>query len=304
MKDLSCFGRQKMRIRRVVVKSTNSGQEVTVDSLNGFRISFNISKNLSSTPNQAALNIFNVQSKKMEFMSTFGNKVSISAGYNDDLSLIYCGTVRAGGVRRVGADLVANINLQTGFTDNDKQYSEYFDMNQDLSGIIKDIATKSKIKIVNENIIVNGTTGFRGISLIGTCKTILDDLAKTYSFSWSNQDGYLLALDDNEYVKSSILSESSSIISVSQISENKIDNGLGVKVITQLNPGVKIGNGFEFDSYLNPALSKVIYKVYKISHIGDTHTNNWTTAITGFKAGFSYFKKEDTNSKTYLPPIQ
>lgn len=293
-----------MRIRRVIVKSADRAQEVVVDSLNGFRISFTISKNLSSTPNQATLSIFNAQAKKMEFMSAFGNEVSINAGYDDDLSLIYCGTVRAGGVQRVGADLVANINLQTGFMDNDKQHSEYFDMNQDLSRIIKDIATKSKIKIINENIIVNGTTGFRGVSLIGTCKTILDDLAKIYSFSWSNQDGYLLALDDNEYVRSSTLSESSSIISVSRISENKIDNGLGVKVITQLNPGVKIGNGFEFDSYLNPALSKVVYKVYKILHVGDTHASNWTTTITGFKAGFSYFKKESANKSTYLPPIQ
>lgn len=278
-----------MRHKRVIVKFKTPSNELVLDSKSKIRINFTVNKTLSSKPNEANLHIFNLSNSSSKLIGQFGNTVEILAGYDDDVSLIYTGTIRTSVVRRMGANIIIDITALTGFLKEKEPYNDWFLPGTRLDKVCKTVAEKMQLRVIDTNIKIDGVVGFRGLVQTGTCKIVLDSLAKIYGFSWSNQDEEIIVIDDNLYLNAAQNVEKSSIIKVSQIYDNNQENGLGVQVKTTLNSLLKIGNGFRFNSALNPQLSSTNYKCYKITHSGDTYSSLWQTTVIGYQPGFSYF---------------
>jgi hypothetical protein len=281
--------------RRAIVKMyRNSGdlankREIvtTVDSANGFRIGFEVEKHITSDPNVALIQIYNLTSSKIEAISNSGIWVELYAGYQTNIPLLYSGAISTVSIQKNGEDTILILSCRTDWKLEKKIYNNTYVMsNASIKNIVINILKTCDIPYSPEHILISGNIGERGWTFANSAKSILDNLARWFYFSWSIQDYGFFAIDD-KLVLDSDLKISSPVINVYLFPKEDKRTSAGYDVTCLLNGSFQIGHNVIFDSKYK---KRQDFKIYRLSHRGDTHENEWITNLNGYKSG-SLIKK-------------
>ena len=214
-------------------------------------------------------------------------KVELSAGYyNGKFATIYRGVIRSCRPKKVGVDVIMEIEAESGLFVLDNEISMAFDGGEDSGEIISTLVDKTKTlqdgaQNIEEKLFP------RTVSLLGPAALLL----KTYT----NEKGFVddehyLVLEPNDAVEGSVrvIDDSTGLLGVPERDRTT------VKINCMFEPRIKLGEIIQINSRIAPVFDGQ-YKVWGISHsgvIGLSAGGSLTTSLTLFTGEqvFGYFK--------------
>lgn len=277
------------RIANLIVPDTDL--EIT-----GLRINFKIEKSLVGYPNLGNIKIYNMSENSRKKIEEKSLKIQLSAGYEDtNVTLIFDGNIVNVVHQKIGVDWVSEVFAADGVnilststinktlpagTDTEQIYNELIGQ---MQGISKGVTEGLK------NCLSGKRSLLRELQLSGNVKDWLDKIAKDCGFEYSVNDGVIettavgFPLSD---VSPVVISQAGGMIGSPERSE------VGINVKNLLLPELKLGRTIKVESITeqlnvgNLFFRKVpavrndgIYRIDKITHIGDTHDNAWESQI-------------------------
>ena len=255
----------------------------------GYRISFEISKTMLGSPNEAAITIYNLQNDKIDQLQERGLPVELSVGWRDTEAVrIFKGDLQTSLTSRSGPDRQTVLKCLDGgqaitFTAGQQTFDTV-----PISTIVEYLAGEVMglpISVID----IQGETGFKGRSISGTADRELDALAREFGFSWSVQDGDFYAIaDDRDLPDTWVVARGTGLTSAKQILSGPLQVTTGVEIQSILNPKIFPNHraslvwdeGSDFPQYLEN-----IYKVHNIGFVGDSHASDWSMNLQCFTLG-------------------
>lgn len=237
----------------------------------GFRISFKVEKDISSTVNKAEIRIYNLTSNTRGLAENPKNLIELFAGYGKEPKLLFRGNASRVISSVGGPDSVTTFEIGDGLKSfqnsrvdvSFKQGTPAKDIFQTLTNAMglakgeqKDIPQKSFPS---------------GLSLSGPVRDHMNYLTDKLNLEWSIQNGAVQILPKGKSTSQAafLLSSGTGLIG----SPNKKDKGL--EVVSLLQPEINPGRIVEIQS----KFVKGQFRVEKVSHEGDTADTAWFTRI-------------------------
>lgn len=267
------------------------GDESTGVRITDLRISFEVSKDLTGYPNLAKINIYNLKQETRARIEKEFDRIILNAGYENNIKLLFNGEIRNVTHLKQGVDTVTTIFAHDGAKDFDSsKINATFREGTSVSQLVKSVISTFKETSVGELSGLNNLGDkLQGITLSGSSKDVLDQLAEENNFEWSITDGII-----NVVKKDEALNRIANITSASGMIGSPTITEIGADVKILLNPElipngkinivsltskVSLGNLLFRD--IKKTIGEGVYKIQKITHIGDTHTNEWSSDIVG-----------------------
>lgn len=242
-----------------------------------FKIRFNaIEKlnNLKGGLNELNLQIYNLSSSnRLKLVVDESSKdkklrVVFEVGYDDELRIVYQGTVYSGEVSKSGTDYINTINCKDGGNDFINKFitTTVKTKNQVIEEILKKCDSLKKGKITIDKDYLKAKPLFGNVG-----KVLLELPNEDEEMFISKEKLYLIKKNDviSKYVP--LVNADSGLISASR--QNKT-----ITAITLFNPSLSIGMYCKLESIVNPYLNGQ-YKIYNIKYTGDTDGNEWTMEV-------------------------
>lgn len=213
-------------------------------------------------------------------------KVELAAGYyNGKFDTIYRGVIRSCRPKKVGTDVIMEIEAQSGLFVLDNEFSMALDSGETNSNVIGTVIDKTTLLEEGEQNIEEKLFP-RTVSLLGSAALIL----KTYSGEKGFvDDEHYLILDTNDAVDGDVrvIDDDSGLLGVPERDRTT------VKINCMFEPRVKLGEIIQINSRIAPVFDGQ-YKVWGISHsgvIGEAEGGSLTTSITLYTGEqvFGYF---------------
>ena len=253
------------------------------------QITFNIKKGLSSVPNQAKINVFNLSKDTRDRIREDLKPIILIAGYESFSDIIFQGDIRSVGTPQGIPDI--GTEIQAGDGDRGCRFGS---ISYTVEGgrSVKDAITQlaNSMPGVQPGILkgLDGKTiSSRGVSVTGDSKTLLDSYARQYGFTWSIQDGILETVAampeqtgstvDDAGPNAFVISPKTGMIDQPEV---KDEGKVTVKFL--LNPRVKPGRVVNIESLRVPDING-FYRVNEVEFIGDYSGQDWYTSVTGVK---------------------
>ncbi|WP_392738824.1 hypothetical protein AB3M75_05130 [Serratia ureilytica] len=276
------FGRQ---LRLIL---GNAQESLTVDAL---RVTFEISKTLSSEPNPATISVYNLNaSHRNALASGQFNRVSLAVGY-EALRVIYTGDIIAVQTRRSDVDFLTEMECGDGQQDyTQARVSTTLRAGATDAEILS--KTAESMRRTQQGVIdlPKDRTLPRGKVLTGNARDVLHKIARNHDADWSIQDGHLTVLPRDKVLADNegfVLSQETGMVG----SPEKTSDGL--KVTCLLNPTLRIGGLVRIRSIL-PGFDGD-YKITELTHAGDLLGDNWYTTVLCI--GGQFQKAENKNGQ-------
>jgi len=280
----------------VVAKSDGEGLEFA-----DFKVQFTIRRGDLQTPNSADVRIFNLKNETANLIAQKEfTQISLSAGYQDNFSLIFRGTIKQFRLGRLN-QLDSYVDITA--ADGDEAYNFAPVLASVPAGnnqaTIADVLLGAMSKYgVTQGYLPNLPSNqlIRGRVMYGMCRDEYRDFAWTNNCKWGIQDGAVTMVPYTSYIASGsaipIISVSTGLIGVPEQTQQ------GINIKTLLNPSYKIGQLIQLTvgvntfrrsldlpsqaENINAALQAQtsadgLYYVMTAQHSGDTRGNNWYT---------------------------
>ncbi len=172
----------------------SSAESIVIDG--GLTISFDLTKTITSEPNEATISIVNLnQSTRNLITDKKYNRILLNAGYGDDMRTLFVGYIDEVENRKESTDITTTMTC----SDGSKDYREA----RTAVTVKKGQSDKEIVKEVLKDM-PNTETGIqeykketklpRGKTLVGNSRDILKTVAKNQDANWSIQDEKLLIL--------------------------------------------------------------------------------------------------------------
>ena len=183
---------------------------VQVDTLGleGFDTRFEITKSLApKTPNAAELRVWNLSADHRKQLQELEKVyVSIEAGYESGMSLLFRGDLRDVVSSRMGADWVTTVTSDSGRRARKQRLVKSFAPGASVSSVLQAAAQAMGVRLGNTAARtvaakISGTQAdkfFNGYAIAGQIDEELDRLARSVGLEWSIQDDELQFLDYGE----------------------------------------------------------------------------------------------------------
>lgn len=182
--------------------------QVETLGLDGFDVRFEITKSLApKTPNAAEVQIYNLNTDHRQQLQELEKVyLSIEAGYESGMSLIFRGDLRDVTSARNGPDWVTTITSDSGRRARKKRIVKSFAPGSSVSSVLQAAAKAMGVPLGNTaartvSAKIAGTQAtkfFNGYAIAGAIDEELDRLARSCNLEWSIQDGELQFLDYGE----------------------------------------------------------------------------------------------------------
>jgi len=263
--------------------------------LSQLRITFEIKRSQTETPNQAQIKVYNLSEDTANLLVAEGQRVTLQAGYKDNFGVIFdgqCTQIKKG--REGGTETYIEINA----SDGDNAYNFAF-VNTTLTA---GSSQADHVNVVQKSMGIGHTQKDtkskklpRGKVMFGEAKHIMRKSAQAHGQDWSIQDGQLQIISKDNTLKnqSIVLNSKSGLVGGAEQSTD------GIKAKALLNPMIKIGalviideKDVEFAKIKNTKESKKDpvnkaptithdgqYKVIEVTYNGDTYGNDWFSSI-------------------------
>lgn len=253
-------------------------------SYSDLRIKFKIIKTSDSKPNKSNVMVYNLTKDSRTLAEKKGIVFLLSAGYNTTQELIFSGDVARTITELDGSDYITTFEAGDGekafqIARVEKSFQEGVDIKDvfkevitSLGKTIKDISAVPSSKIVN------------GVSLTGLSRTHMDELTNRYGLEWSIQDGGIQVLKKKGSSKETaiLLSPDTGLVG---IPKKKVDGtplekeeGL-IELVSFLQPQIRPGRIINLQSQF----IKGEFICRKVTHVGDTHGQDWYSQIEAIK---------------------
>jgi len=275
--------------------------------IEGLRIKFEIVKTIEATPNRAVISVYNMNHSSESKIHNEYDEVVLNAGYADNHQMIFRGNIQYVFQHRDRADTIIEIEA----ADGDKDYRQAV-MNETLaagtshSQIVDRAVASFQAGTIKGHVQAGEKKRIRGKVLSGSTRDILNDLSRESGANWSIQNGQLDFVSTEDVLPG----EAVVIRADTGMLEAPEANDKGIVVKTLLNPSIRINGAIKLDnkdirakrqeqndlatrrekSETNAPLGREneqvvgldpdgIYKVIKLTHEGDTRSNEWYTRI-------------------------
>ena len=182
--------------------------QVDTLGLEGFDARFEVTKSLApKTPNAAEVQIWNLNDEHRKALQEMERVyVSIEAGYESGMSLVFRGDLRDVVSTRQGADWVTSVTSDSGRRARKKRIVKSFAPGSSVEMVLQTAAKAMGVRLGNTaqrtvRAKIEGTQAdkfFNGYALAGQIDEELDRLARSCGLEWSIQDDELQFLDYGE----------------------------------------------------------------------------------------------------------
>lgn len=276
----------------------NIDDDTFIESTYGrqFRVVFNVLLDFGGHISYCDLAIYNLADSTASRILKKGSGITLRAGYDHNVDLVFKGAIRNVFKGRDGPDTFSRIIARGGSQPETTSVSRTLGAPAKLTNIIKECADAMGYPLVIKNDDFSGVLDYaRGYTLHGDPRVYLDSLAKTHNFSYVIDNERLIVVGNSSYRDGVplIVSESTGLEGYPEVTE------IGTDVAIRLNPKVRIGGRIDVQSELRdfnfsnlyfqdiPERSgSGVYRVFKIEHSGDSYgsgAGSWTTKITGYR---------------------
>lgn len=259
--------------REILLKIGNEDESLNYSNL---RITFNVTKTISSEPNTGEITIYNLNQNTRNLITTkYYQHVELYICYReDDFRLIFKGDVISINNSQSDLDIITHLKCADGF----KAYTD--------KTIVKTLSSgQSDIVVVNEALasfniqaatidLPRNTILPRGKVLFCDAREAVSKVAINNRADWSIQDGQLAIIPKNTALRNDegyIISSATGMIG----SPEKNDDGL--EVTTLCNPYFKIGGLIRIESQITEYNGN--YKIKSIQHEGDLMGSDWKSKL-------------------------
>lgn len=263
------FGRA---IQLVIGSSTES---IVIDG--GLTISFDLTKTITSEPNEATISIVNLnQSTRNLITDKKYNRILLNAGYGDDMRTLFVGYIDEVENRKESTDITTTMTC----SDGSKDYREA----RTAVTVKKGQSDKEIVKEVLKDM-PNTETGIqeykkatklpRGKTLVGNSRDILKTVAKNQDANWSIQDNKLLILPKTSALANNegfLIQEGTGMLG----SPQKTSDGLEVRCL--LNNVMRVGQLCRVESRIKEMSGD--FKIVKIQMKGSNKGQDFTNVLT------------------------
>lgn len=183
---------------------------VQVDTLGleGFDVRFEIQKSLApKTPNSVELKIWNLNADHRQQLQEYEKVyVSVEAGYESGMSLLFRGDLRDVVSSRQGPDWITTVTSDSGRRARKARLVRSFAPGASVSSVLQAAARAMGVRLGNtaERTVAAKIAGtqaakfFNGYAVAGAIDEELDRLARSCNLEWSIQDDELQFLDYGE----------------------------------------------------------------------------------------------------------
>lgn len=275
------------------------GQGLSVEDL---RITFEVTKTLLRTPNTALVKIYNLNPDNEAKIKGEFDEVIVNAGYTGALGLLFRGNIRHVFRHRETNDWILEIEA----ADGDKDFKHARTVISLAGGstaqdLIEHVVQSFESTTLG-HFIVPAAKRLRGAVFAGPTREVLDRLAATLGANWSVQNGQLdiVAADSTLPTEAIVINADTGMLGAPEIDDKGIkvkcllnpkiipngkiwlDNNdiqLRVRKQRESKPGAKKPSTKKKHKELARLDPDGVYKVYKVTHKGDTHGNDWHSEV-------------------------
>ncbi len=284
---------QWKREYEVLIGDSEKGNALSVKEL---RVKFEIIKTIGSVPNTCQLKIYNLNPDHEGQVRGEFDEVIVNAGYKGHSLLIFAGSIRHVFRYRDGNDWVMQVDAADGDSDlRNTIVNTSFAAGTSTSQLIDHMVSKFK-KTTKGHVTVKERQRIRGRVLTGMAKDVFDTIANESDAHWSIQDGVLVMVPVASTLpdEAIVIRSDTGMLGAPEITDK------GVKFKTLLNPQLRVNGKVMLDNndlkariakertekpgaHHKPKAVKTlvrldpdgVYKVYKLTHRGDTRGTEW-----------------------------
>lgn len=288
--------RQYLRHAQVIVGKAGTG--LLIENL---RVSFEVVKDSQSAPNEAIIKIYNLNDEHQRQIRFEFEDILLNAGYLGSEMLVFRGNIKHVYRYRDKLDWITEVVAGDG--DSDYRNST---INQTFAAGTSDAQMVDRIcgtfKTTKKGAVqgVSSAGRARGKVVSGNNRGVLHNLARQNNCNWSIQDGQLqiIPVDGVLDTEAFLINEDTGMLGAPEQDDK------GIKIKTKLNPLYQINGRVKLDNNniklkkkkISEALASErgsskktpdpvrldpdgVYKIYKLTHKGDTHGTEWVSEI-------------------------
>lgn len=244
-------------------------------------LTFNIEKNLGSTPNTCDLVIRNLAPASRVEVERDGTQIQFSAGYDKVPRLLFFGDVTYAHSKKSGTEWITEIQVGEG-----ARAHRYARANRSFKGgttaitVIREAAKSLGLKLPEA---VEDDADLRaqfanGYALNGRAAAEMTRILASLGYGWSTQDGRLQILRDGDSTGDAnrVINVDNGMLGSPEIGKPEKKGGppkRSVKTLLypEVNPGMRVP--------IESRDLEGIFKIEKLKHVGDTDADEWTTEI-------------------------
>jgi hypothetical protein len=283
LSDIQFEKSYRLQINDLVIES---GQNPTP-----LRIAFRTEATLDATHNKAAIEVYNLARSTRDRISGSTLKVTLEAGYQNRLGLIFTGNILPKGIShpKQGPDVITK--LQAGDGENalrTSRVNENFGAKARMTDVLLKLsdkftgvsAEKAKARIRKGDFKGAFTEFANGFSTVGSLRTEYAHLMATAGLTWSIQNNELVVLGEDETTQDLAfeIGPGSGLIGSPEYGDINNDKHKGaIKFRSLLNAAVAPGRKIVLKSESKNATLKVFHTVC----VGDMNGDQWFTEAEG-----------------------
>ncbi len=251
---------------------------------NSLRVTFNVERSLKPEPNTVELSVWNLNADNRAALEDAEDiSVEISAGYINNVFLIFSGDLRQAISMREGADIVTKI--ESG--DGEKKFikgriNKTFSAGTTTTAIMEALAAAldvgpgnlADVALPSPKLGGTGGTFVSGTTISGQAAQELTTFTESIGVEWSIQNGNLLFLENGKPV--SVLAKRVSS-DTGLIGVPTVDNKGILKARTLMLPDIEVGRVLD----VKAERIKGAYRIEKAKYFGDTRGQDWYIDVEG-----------------------
>lgn len=283
------MARQYKRVYDLTIIPTDGEARI----IRELRVSFEITKSILSFPNLCRLDIYNPNDDTLSALQKKYTKITLNAGYEGDVRLLFKGEIRNVFQSKKGTERVITVYAGDGERDwQNATFNKTFTENVTISSAIEEVLKSFEEVTVG---VINGlpqvADKLRGQTLSGSSKDILDGFANEYGFDWSIQDGEVVITPDESPLEGDeavLVNAATGMLGSPTVTE------IGADVTTLLNPRLLPNRAFQIESVnadiqlgnlffrnVKRTSAEGTYKIQEVTFVGDSREGEWTSAVKG-----------------------
>jgi len=281
----------KQYLRKVRLTASGAGSLVINPGgiqTHELKISFDVSKSISSSQNSAKIQIWNLSEAHRNSIGKELDDIMLEAGYmppgeGGNVGIIFKGQMRDVEHKREGPDIVTTLSCGEG----DRAFrkatiSKTFRAGTEVKEVVDEIYKQLEAEGIDRGEWkfpddINDRKFKRPYSMCGGCKREMDTLGRGKGFYWSVQNGTMEVIPHDGYVGGIVLiSPETGMVDTPTITDN------GVKVSALLNPEIRPNRRVRIESQtLEMNAEGGEYRVSQCDYSGDNREGDFIVQVHG-----------------------
>lgn len=258
-----------------------------------FKMTFEIVNDFGGYVSYAEISIYNLSQDTIQKAFRRDVTIGLRAGYIDGIDFIFRGRINNIIRTRSGPNTITRIIAVGGSQPATQRINETLGINTTIVDVIRRCAASLGYPLEIRPDDFTGILPYaRGFAMNGDPRSIMDRLAEAHRFSYVIENDRIIVVGENSFRRGQprVIDQFSGMEGIPEITEN------GADVSVRLSPNIRIGGRINIQSQLATfnfsnlfynqipeSAGRGIYKIFRITHSGDTKGDAWTTRITGFR---------------------